>query len=147
MSEPLSFTDAPDEAAPKIGMAPLVDIVLLLICFYLFVMQSIQSHAEEDINLPRLASEQTIDQVPAALTINLNAEGVVRLNGEVVDDATLTSMLMAEHARAVSDGQTLHVVVRADREQPFDRLDAILAACREAELSTVLIRSTRDGLR
>lgn len=142
MNTALSFA-VKDEEPPHLGMAPLVDIVLLLICFYLFVMQSIQSQAEETIDLPQLSSERTYDLMPAELTINLGGDGRLSLNGAEVDDADLADLLSSEHAEALGSDRRLVVVIRADRRQPFERLDTVLAACREAGLSAASIRSVR----
>ncbi|MEM7627733.1 MAG: biopolymer transporter ExbD [Planctomycetota bacterium] len=142
----LRYTSAKEEAPPPLGMAPLVDIVLLLICFYLFVMQSIQSQAEETIDLPQIRSEATQELMPAELTINLDAAGVIKLNGVAVDDETLPTLLSAEQAKALDTGQRLQVVVRADRRQSFERLDAVMSACREVGFASVSVRSVQGVL-
>lgn len=143
MSQVLTFTPAKEEKPPPLGMAPLVDIVLLLICFYLFVMQSIQSQTEQTIDLPHLLSDRTQERLPAELTINLGADGGITLNGVAVDDDKLPTLLSAEHARALDNDQRLQVVLRADRRQSFARLDTVLAACREVGLPVVSIRSVQ----
>ena len=143
MTTALRYTLAKEETPPPLGMASLVDIVLLLICFYLFVMQSIQSQAEQTIDLPQLASDRTRDMIPAELTLNLGAGGGIMLNGARVSDDRLPALLSAQNVRALEQNMRLQVVVRADRRQRFERLDAVLAACREAGLSAVSVRSVQ----
>ena len=145
MTPPLRFNPAADEKPPALGMAPLVDIVLLLICFYLFVMRSIQSHAEPEITLPRLMTDRAVDTVPAAVVINLDADGVLKVNGEVMTLDDLTLRLEADRALAQETQTRLEVVVRADRTQTYAHLDEVLSACRAAGLGSVSIRSTREA--
>lgn len=142
MSQSLSFNkEQADDAEPRIGMAPLVDIVLLLICFYLLVMQSMQARTDDRIELPRMSNNQTTKVAPAELVVNITAEGSVNLNGETVSSGELARLLRGERQRAEDAGQGLSVVVRADGRQRYGMLDDALKACREAGLSTVTIRA------
>lgn len=131
-----------DAARPHIGMAPLVDIVLLLICFYLLVMQSMQSRTDDQINLPKMANNETTEVAPAELVVNIDAAGKINLNGEPIDLTALSDTLIAERGRATASGAQLNVVIRADGQQSFGLLDAALAACRDAGLPGATIRAT-----
>ena len=145
MTTPLRFHAEQDEAPPRLAMAPLVDIVLLLICFYLFVMRSIQSHADPTVALPRMLTDRAVATVPAEVVINLDGVGKLTVNGEAVDLARLDLRLEADRAAALTGGQRLDVVVRADRSLPYAALDEVLAACRAAGIGAVSIRSTREA--
>lgn len=142
MSEPLSFNHAPaDESAPHIGMAPLVDIVLLLICFYLLVMQSMQARTDDRIELPRMANNMTTELTPSELVVNITAEGALSLNGQPVEPGDLQALLQHERQRAAEAGEALNVVVRADGRQRYGMLDMALAACRDAGMGVVTVRA------
>lgn len=144
MSATLRFNpdDKTDEAEPRIGMAPLVDIVLLLICFYLLVMQSMQARTDDRIELPKIAGDLTTELAPAELVLNINVQGVVSLNGQVIEPDSISDVLRGERARAAEAGQAVNVVIRADGRQRYAMLDAALAACRDAGMGVVTIRST-----
>ncbi len=142
MSEPLSFHHAPaDESAPHIGMAPLVDIVLLLICFYLLVMQSMQARTDDRIELPRMANNMTTEMTPSELVVNITAEGTLSLNGQPVEPGDLRELLQLERQRAAEAGEALNVVVRADGRQRYAMLQSTLAACRDAGMGVVTVRA------
>lgn len=142
MSEPLSFShNSADESAPHIGMAPLVDIVLLLICFYLLVMQSMQARTDDRIELPKMMNNMTTEVAPSELVVNITSEGALDLNGEPVEPGDLQSLLQREKLRASAAGQGLNVVVRADGRQRYGMLDRALAACRDAGLGVVTVRA------
>jgi len=131
-----------DSARPHIGMAPLVDIVLLLICFYLLVMQSMQSRADDRIELPRMANNQTAEVAPAELVVNIDADGAVNINGEAIELTRLGDLLRTEHDQAQSKGKQLNVVIRADGRQHYGPMRAALRACRDAGLPGAIIRAT-----
>ena len=137
----LNPSDA-DDANPRIGMAPLVDIVLLLICFYLLVMQSMQSRADDQIELPRMANNQTSEVAPAELVINIDTSGQINLNGEQISLTSLGDYLLAERSRAEKAGDQINVVIRADGRQSYRPMRAALLACRDAGLPGAIIRAT-----
>ncbi len=148
MSKALSFTTSDaDEGRPQIGMAPLVDIVLLLICFYLLVMQSMQARTDDKILLPEMVNNQTSELQPAELVININVDGDVTLNGRAVNIDDLPNVLTTERLRAAEAGQAINAVVRADGRQQFGVMDQALNACREAGLGIVTIRATEGRRR
>ena len=145
MSRELSYLPMQDDKPAPLGMAPLVDIVLLLICFYLLVTQSFQSQSELAIDLPQMVTPRLQEISPAELTLNLTADGAIDLNGMVVTLENLSASLATEQARALASRQSLNVVVRADRQQDFARLDELLSVCRESGLASVSIRSMQGG--
>ncbi len=143
MSARLDFNhEDADAAHPHIGMAPLVDIVLLLICFYLLVMQSMQSRTDDQIKLPTMVNNETSDVIPAELIVNIDAAGSINLNGAPVDLDGLEALLRSERSRAEASGAGLNVVIRADGRQSYGLLDAAMGACRDAGLRGVTIRAT-----
>ena len=134
--------DDADAGRPNIGMAPLVDIVLLLICFYLLVMQSMQNRTDDQIKLPTMVNNETSDVIPAELVVNIDAAGLISLNGASVDLDGLGTLLRSERSRAEASGTGINVVIRADGRQSYGLLDAAMNACRDAGLRGVTIRAT-----
>jgi biopolymer transport protein ExbD len=138
---PLSFL-APDAGAPREGLqvAPLVDIVFLLVGFFMLTSQLIQSQKDPDVQLAAMAAPQAAREAPADVTLNLRADGAVTLDGRRVDPANLDAALASVLARSRARGP-VRVVVRADRRQTFDALDRVLEACRRAGLGQVVFRA------
>lgn len=122
-------------------MAPLVDIVLLLICFYLLVMQSMQARTDDRIELPRMANNMTTELTPSELVVNITAEGALSLNGQAVEPDDLQGQLQREKQRAYEAGKGINVVVRADGRQRYGMLDMALSACRDAGMGVVTVRA------
>lgn len=138
----LSFEPPTPGARSGIGVAPLVDIVFLLICFYLFVTQSIQAHEDPSIELPVMTNQALAAEVPAELVVNVAADGSIKLNSLPVGLDDLRAILGEQQRLATQRDQTLSVVVRIDRRQPYRRLDQVLEACRRVGMKTPLVRTT-----
>lgn len=126
-------------------MAPLIDIVFLLICFYLLVSQLIQHQRDPSVQLPAMVSPVAQVEAPAEIVINLRADGKITIDGRPVPLETLVAVIAGELKRHEAAGTALRVVVRADKRQRFARLDEVLAACREAGLPQVIWRSKKGG--
>ena len=134
--------EAPAEP-PGVQVAPLIDIVFLLICFYLLVAQLISTQKDPAVQLPAMSSPAGRQESPAEFVINVRRDGAVAVGGRAVALGELRGMLSEQSARAVEAGRPLRVVVRADRRGSAGQLDAVLQACREAGLRTVVFRSEK----
>jgi biopolymer transport protein ExbD len=134
------FGRAADQASPILGFAPVVDIILQLICFYLFVAGSIQRYDDPAVRVPFLASPAAADEQPSELVINIRTDGSLTVN-----DRPMAWEALAAVVRAAQDQRhVVQVTVRVDRRQSFAALQRALDLCREARLPRIAIRTTRD---
>jgi biopolymer transport protein ExbD len=143
MATPTRIRFEPEDAdrPPKVSFIPLIDIVLQIICFYLFISAGVQMYQDSSVQLPEMKSEQLNGEAPAELTINIDADGAMNLNGKPLDPAGLPAALQVAKAKAIDEKQHLMVAIRADKRQQFARLDSVLQACREAQVVNVSIRA------
>jgi len=140
----LNFVPAVPRTSPRFQVAPLVDIVFLLVCFFMLTSQLIQTHKDPEVDLPIMTSPGAAREVPAEVTVNLRPDGTLSVGGRriVVDD--LAGVLTAHLARARRRGEAVRVVVRADRRQRFARLDEVLDVCRSIRLPQIVFRARGD---
>ena len=141
MHKPIRFEPEEGDRAPRVSFIPLIDIVLQIICFYLFISAGVQSYQDSNVQLPEMRSEALSGETPAEFTINIDTEGAMNLNGAPLDAAMLPAALAAAKAKAVETNQHLLVAIRADKRQQFAVLDRVLQACREAQVPNVAIRA------
>jgi biopolymer transport protein ExbD len=137
----MSFTRAQPREAPGLQVAPMVDCVFLLICFFTFTNQLIQSQKDPAVELPVMASPLAATELPAEITVNLRRGGAVTVGGATVSLGDLAALLAASARRAEAERQPVRVVVRADRGLAFARLDDVLDVCRKAGLPMVVFRA------
>lgn len=140
-STPIRFGPAAPPRPLSVGMAPMVDIVLLLICFYLLVAKNIQDQDDPDVKVPVVTADIARDEMPAEMVINVYQDGRLSLNARPTDLEALEATLATERDAAARRGAALAVVVRADRRQSFGLLDEVMTACRRAGLTQVLLRA------
>jgi biopolymer transport protein ExbD len=140
----VQFEEPGDPEPVALQVAPMVDVVFLLICFFMLTAQLVQSQKDPTVRLPLMPHAKSQTEAPAEVTVNLRADGAVMVNGQRFSAAALAGRLTDEKARARGEGRLLRVVVRADRRQRFGALDEILTACRRAGLPQVVFRAVEE---
>lgn len=136
----LDFSTDSEPQLPRIQMAPLIDIVFLLICFFMLAAQLIQSQDDPSIELPAMDIPQARTAAPAEIIVNLRPDGTLNVNGALLIHDHLQKELRRQSAAAKSAGKPLRVVVRSDRRPRFDQLSKVLSLCKKAGLANITLR-------
>jgi biopolymer transport protein ExbD len=74
---------------PLMNMTPMIDVVFLLLIFFMTVSQ-VSKLNRENVDLPRLKGAE--DQRPTILTINVTQEGRTIVSGNPLSTARLAAM-------------------------------------------------------
>ncbi len=130
-----------DEASPQIDLTPVIDIVFLLLIFFLVATTFAQQEREMKIVLPEAASAGPISAVLREIVINVDAEGQVIVAGRVLSDDDLRALVRD----ALAQNPQQKVTVRGDQSVHYGRIAQVLDICRqegvgEPFLDTVPIR-------
>jgi biopolymer transport protein ExbD len=144
-SATLDFGGRENDYEAKLQLAPVVDLVLFLIWFYLLVGHFVVSQKDADVELPVMASPAASKELPAEVVINLRADDKVIIAGKEYAGAALIAAIRQEMTKAQAGGQGLRVVVRADRRQSFAKLDEVLRYCRVAGVRQIVFRAEEGG--
>lgn len=123
---------------PRIEMLPLIDIVFLLLVFFIYAMLSMAVHRGLPVDLPRSATAEKGKELPLAVTVT--ADGAVQVNKEAVPLARLTEVLQQKAA-----GPETGVLLFADRSLSYQRLFAVLDRIRKAGLARISLQADADA--
>jgi biopolymer transport protein ExbD len=129
----------PDPAhAGKINVTPLIDVVMVLIVFYLIVGQLAgQRLAELDLPTAALGS---LEQPDRPLVIEVVGDGSILADGVAVTPDSLEELVRTRMA----ERPELPVHVRADRHAPYAQVAPVVEACRRAGLASLRLVSLRE---
>jgi len=121
----------------KINVTPLIDVVMVLIIFYLIVGK-LAAERQGHVQLPSSAvGVQAETHDPVIVTIEAPAPGAatpqVLVNGHTVPEGSLESVL---RTRVAADPGSTIVQIRADRHLPYSDVAPVIKACRDAGLVT-----------
>lgn len=118
-------------ASGHINVTPLIDVVMVMIVFFLIVGK-LASDQRSEVNLPPAAAKP-LQSDPHTLIVNIPADRSIILAGESVPPSELPSRLRA----ALADHPDLLVQIRADRALAYADILPVLTACRENQISRV----------
>ena len=122
--------DVPPSKAPALALTSMLDVIFLLLCFFVTVSVFSQWESEIAISLPGADTAQEPERLPGEIIVNLTKDGVVRVNG-----ATLSlDDLKARLARVAKFYPGQPVIIRADRDTRYERLVEVVDACRAADV-------------
>ena len=117
------------------NMTPMIDVVFLLIIFFLVSSHLAQQESLYEVDLPLVVSGTSPDPTQQrSVTISVLADGSVMVAGRSVDAAQLEARLRNEAARVGSD---LEVRVRTDRAVPYRTVEPVMVACAKAGIWNV----------
>ncbi len=126
-------------SSPAPDMTPMVDVVFLLLIFFLTTTQMAQS-ARTAVELPHEEGEEG-EAVRSALVVNVDVLG----SFIVMDDAVSPDELRARAQDAALASPGAIPIVRADRRAPSARLNLVMQALREAGFESIRLATSPEG--
>lgn len=129
----------PEEADPEFEMTPMIDVVFLLIAFFMTLISFISAELIK-IELPE-AEESTIPEDPGERQyISINNEGQAHWGAEPITYEALP--LELEKAR--QRNPRLKVYLRADAKSSHRYVNKVMAACAQARIFDVIFANNKD---
>ncbi len=116
--------------APTLAMTSMLDVIFLLLCFFVTVSVFSQWESEISIKLPNAKTAQEPERLPGEIIVNLTKEGKVRVNGGDM----LLSELKSRLAKISRFYPGQPVIIRADKEVKYESLVEVIDTCREADV-------------
>ena len=122
----------------EMNMTPMIDVVFLLIIFFLVSshLQKQEAHAELDLPSAETGNEN-IQTDNRTLTVNISSRQAnfqIAFGARIVPPSKLVSQLRGELKRAKGK---LEVRIRGDRTIPYRVVEPILASCAELNIWNV----------
>lgn len=129
--------DAGDELV--LNLTPLIDVVFLLLVFFMLTTTFLDPERELEIDLPQAASGTTLEE-ERELVINVFEDGRITLSGEAVDPNALRTRL---ESAAAADPET-PVTIRGDKRVEHGDIVGVMDACGLAGLYNLSV-GTLEG--
>jgi len=114
-------------------IAPMVDFLLVLLCYSIMSQIFTQWEAEMDVKLPTASTSQIQQRLPGEIILNVTRTGVVVVNGRSLNDDELSALLR----RLVKLFPGQPVLLRADRQTAYEHVVKVLDLCRQADIWNV----------
>ena len=119
----------------RFNMTPMIDVVFLLIIFFLVSSHLARQEMQVELDLPNADTGQEPNETARPrVTINVMADGRVLLAGRPITAHELGRRLAVERRQS---GDDLEVRIRGHRSVPYKIVEPILLSCARASVWNV----------
>jgi len=114
-----------------INMTPMIDVVFLLIIFFLVSSHLARQEVQMALNLPAAETSQPteVESDTPRLVINVLPDGRAVVGGRTLDREEVQRMIEYEAGRR---REQLEVRIRSDRRAPYETVEPVMVACARA---------------
>lgn len=128
-------------AALSVNMTPLIDVVFLIIIFFIILINFSEKHIRE-VQLPKAdeARPSQTDKTQKVLLV-IKSDELIFLQRKKVDLPQLSKALMDAHPHPLQ----MTVQIRADKDIPYAVLKKVMATLAKAGYSKIELSTLKDA--
>jgi biopolymer transport protein ExbD len=120
---------------PNLNLTSLIDVVFLLIVFFMTASKFTDPARDVDLKLPDVAEGESLSVAPKARSVAVHVDGKITLDKETVTLEELKTRL----TEAITTGPHASVVILGDAGCPFQHVAAAMAACKQAGVTDLAV--------
>jgi biopolymer transport protein ExbD len=124
---------------PGIQLAPLVDVLLLLLIFFLMTWNAARNENELDVKVPKATAAKEKTAPIGDVVVNVKSDGNVVVNRRTLSSAELSELLK----NLVQLNAEQAVVIRGDEGGAYKNIVSVLNICSEAGVSNVAFATAK----
>jgi biopolymer transport protein ExbD len=124
----MKFSVDGNSKPPTLALTSMLDVIFLLLCFFVTVSVYSQWESEISIQLPSAETSEEPNRLPGEVIVNVTDSGNVRLNGMSVGLGDLKDRL-SKLSKIYPDQS---VIIRADKSARYEHLVKVIDTCRKA---------------
>ena len=114
----------------RFNITPMIDVVFLLIIFFLVASYFIRSEQSREVNLPVASKGQTDDiSSPHRLTITIEPDGHLSVGGIQMSEKQILRRIEDLNEAKPADGKQPEVRIRSDRNAQFGSIRTLIEHC------------------
>ena len=124
---------------PGIQLAPLVDVLLLLLIFFLLTWNAARTENELDVKVPKASAAKEKSAPIGDVVVNVKADGNVVVNRRTLSGPELTELLKS----LIQLNSEQAVVIRGDEAGAYKNIVDVLNICTEAGITNVALATAK----
>ena len=122
-------------------LAPMIDIVFLLLIFFIVTWQFSRSETELNVSVPTAEEGSELNRPKGEIIINVLQDGVIRVEGVTVDLGQLHDKLAA----IARHFENQPVRIRGDGEVAYQRIVEVIDTCQKAGIWNISFATQRPA--
>jgi len=136
----MKFTSRQPESA-GMQLAPMIDIVFLLLIFFIVTWQFSRSETELDVSVPTAEQGVELTRPMGEIIINILSDGAIKVEGVQVDLLQLHDKLEA----IAGQFENQPVRIRGDGEVIYQRIVEVIDTCQKAGIWNISFATQRPS--
>ena len=126
----------------RIEMLPLIDIVFLLLVFFIYAMLSMSVHGGRQVDLPTSKMAGKTPDEPITVTLEKKeAKVIFHINGQQVDEEAFIPILQNQGDILKAEGKESAVQLFADRAMSYQQVYQTLDSINRAGFAKVFLQA------
>ena len=126
----MRFSQRNRSKAPALALTSMLDVIFLLLCFFVTVSVFSQWESEISIKLPNAKTAEAPERLPGEIIVNLAKDGAISVNSVRLSLEELGARL----ARVAKFYPGQPVIIRADKEVRYETLVKLIDTCRASDI-------------
>jgi biopolymer transport protein ExbD len=128
-----------EETKMSFQLAPMIDVVFMLLTFFIVAGSYKQTESELQIQLPSLKPPENKEAMPASFQVDIDEAGVIKLNESVLDDSNSRELprLILKLKDLTRNDASAPVVIAPNPKAKHQRVMDVLNACHATEVKNV----------
>lgn len=118
----------------SMNITPMIDIVFLLIIFFITVSQ-LSEAKDEPVELPQIKGAE--EQKPSTITINIDQNGEVKVMGETRTVPELLNLVANELEAKGNQPSLLTIVIRQDKRGSCETINQVMVQLKDFGINQV----------
>ena len=135
----MKFRDSQAEQPAELELAPMIDVVFLLLIFFIVSWQFARFERDEDVTVPTAEESGKKDRKVGEIIVNIREDGGIVLNGGEVTPPELLEKLKAIAENYPSQA----VILRGDGDADYQYIITVLDQIKEAGIWNVAFATTK----
>ncbi len=122
-------------------LAPMIDIVFLLLIFFIVTWQFTKSETELSVSVPTAQEGADPERQSGEIVINILIDGSIRVEGSTVD----LEQLLAKLAPIAAAFENQPVRIRGDGGVEYQRIVEVIDTCQKAGIWNISFATQRPA--
>ena len=136
------------EEEPEFQVAPMVDVLLVLLMFFTATTTTEVKSQIADLTLPDAQEAKDREKGQGQFLVNINKMGGIEAFGKTgLDDASLARLIKEDYdkVKKLDANASYRVLVRADKDLGWEKTKVVLKAAAAAGVGNVVFATTKGG--
>jgi len=135
----MKFRDYHSQPPSELELAPMIDVVFLLLIFFLVTWQFARFERDMDVSVPAAENTDDSQKTVGEIILNVREDGAVVLNGSIVNSDDLLVRL-----QKISDAYPDQaVILRGDSKADFQHIISVLDTIKKSGIWNVAFATTK----